>query len=335
MVAPVESERVTSSAHRAPLASAAALGAVSGLRTFAGVSGLALKGTWGRGGRTAALAAAAGEIGLDKLPMVPPRSDAPALAGRAVTGALVGRAIAGSRGAGAGAACALATTYGSERLRAMIGQRTGVPDALLGAIEDALAIGTAAAVVPSRAAPSDQHAGAAIDSVDSNGASPHIAVEQDPAPEASHLKAAVRGLAAAAVGTGAMTSVQMAYIKLSGGSASSAPAEVGQRIIKAVSGRQVPRKHQDVLNQSMHMLYGTAWGLPFGLLVGSLARRPSATASGLALGLCAWGTSLAQLPALDLAPAPWEQPAAALAGDLAFHLVYGTATAAVYQALDG
>jgi hypothetical protein len=327
---------MTSSPRRAPLANAAALGAASGLRTFGGLGGLALRGTWGGRRRAAALAAAVGEIGFDKLPMVPPRSDAPGLAGRAVTGALAGRAIAGPRGAGAGAACALATAYGSERLRAMIGQRTRIPDALLGAIEDALAIGTAAAVVPSRDAAPDapeQHAGAGTEAARSNGDTPHPGIEPDPPPEASPLKAAIRGLAAAAVGTAAMTSVQMAYIKLSGGSSSSAPAEVGQRIIKAVSGRKVPRKHHDVLNQSMHVLYGTAWGLPFGLAISSLGRRPSATASGLVLGLSAWGASLAELPALDLAPPPWEQAPAALAGDLAFHLVYGTATAAVYQAL--
>jgi uncharacterized membrane protein len=324
---------VPSSSHRAPLANAAALGAASGLRTFGGLGGLALRGTWGRRGRTVALAAAAGEIGFDKLPMVPPRSDVPGLAGRAVTGALAGRAIAGSRGAGAGAACALATAYGSERLRAMIGQRTGVPDVLLGAIEDALAIGAAAAVVPSRDADVEQQVVSAPDSAHSNGANPHAADDPDGPPEVSPVKAAIRGLVAAAVGTAAMTSVQMAYIKVSGGSSSSAPAEVGQRIVKAVSGREVPREHHDTLNQSMHMLYGTAWGLPFGLTLGSLRRRPSATASGLVLGLSAWGASLAQLPALDLAPPPWEQAPAALAGDLAFHLVYGTATAAVYQAL--
>jgi hypothetical protein len=37
------------------------------------------------------------------------------------------------------------------------------------------------------------------------------------------------------------------------------------------------------------------------------------------------------LPLLGVAPPPWRRPPAALARDLAFHLVYGTATAAALQ----
>ena len=50
------------------------------------------------------------------------------------------------------------------------------------------------------------------------------------------------------------------------------------------------------------------------------------------IGANVWAVSLAMLPALGLADAPWKQPPAALAQDLGFHLVYGFTTAAAYEA---
>ncbi len=131
-----------------------------------------------------------------------------------------------------------------------------------------------------------------------------------------------------------MTSVQVAYLKATGGEPSSAPEAVGRRIIKGVLGRRVPRRQRPALNQLMHGLYGTSWGLPFGLGAGT--RPPlSPAAGGIALGLTVWGTSLIELPALGLAPPPWQQSPAALASDLGFHLVYGTVTGVAFAVLGG
>lgn len=129
---------------RAALGDVAALGAISGLRTFTGPAILALRGRWGDGpvARLVPLGAV-GELVGDKLPAIPPRSDAPALLARIASGAAAGATLAGPRGAGLGAAAATATTYASERLRAVVGKRTGVPDPVLGLIEDGLAIGIA------------------------------------------------------------------------------------------------------------------------------------------------------------------------------------------------
>jgi hypothetical protein len=44
-------------------------------------------------------------------------------------------------------------------------------------------------------------------------------------------------------------------------------------------------------------------------------------------------SALAELPALGIAPPPWRQPPSSLAVDLGFHLVYGLATAAAFEAL--
>lgn len=315
-----------SQSDRRPPAAAAALGAVTGLRSTAGPAALGLRGRWGRNGRLVALLAATGEMTFDKLPVVPPRSDLPSLTGRMISGAFTGREVGGASGAGAGAACALATVYGSQRLRALIGERTGLPDALIGAFEDAVVIVVAAGATraaprhePTRAAPRHE---------------PEDPLDQpEPERRPSLLGAAARGLAAAAIGTAAMTSAQNAYLGLTGGAPSSVPEQMGRRIIEGGLGRRVPRKRRGALNQGMHMLYGTAWGLPFGLVVGSLRSRPRASAAGAALGLTAWGASLVELPALRLSPPPWQQPPGALVVDLAMHLVYGASTAAVYQVL--
>jgi uncharacterized membrane protein len=86
----------------------------------------------------------AGELIGDKLPMTPSRTSPPPLLGRAASGALVGAAlfVSGGRRAVAGgvlgAASAVAGAYASERLRARLGQLTGVPDPAVALLEDAV-----------------------------------------------------------------------------------------------------------------------------------------------------------------------------------------------------
>ncbi len=326
---------MTSSDSTSALRRAAALGAVSGLRTFTAPGVLAARGRWGRG-RVARVVpvVAAGELVGDKLPMIPPRSDPPSLLGRLASGAAAGSAAAGARGAGVGAAFAAATAYPSERLRSLIGTHTGVPDPVLGAAEDVLAIGisawssrgmggetSASPSVSAEAAPSPEP-----------GTPPPAVLTPEPPPRRP-VTAVARGVAAAAVGTAAMTSVQTAYLKATHGEPSDVPAEMGQRIIRGVLRRRLPRRRRPMVNQAMHAVYGTAWGVPLGLLAGSIRRRLPAPALGAAFGLSVWGTSLVILPALKLSPPASEQPPAGLAVDLAMHLVYGGAAGAAYAAL--
>ncbi|MGD9735278.1 MAG: hypothetical protein AB7V58_06680 [Solirubrobacterales bacterium] len=281
------------------LRAAAALGAASGARSFAGAAALALRGRPRAGwARAAILTLAAGEAVGDKLPLAPPRSDPPALAARLAAGAAVGAASAGARGARVGAAFALASAYASERARALLGERTGLPDPAIAVVEDAVVYGGACAAAAGR-------------------------VPGRPLP------ALLAGPLAALVGTGAMTGAQGAYYKLTGAEASETPREVGEKIVAALSGKSVPEDRRSALNTAMHVLYGTSWGLPYGLL----ARRRPGPASGLALGAGVWAGSLAELPAFGVAPPPWRQPPSALAVDLGFHLLYGLATAVAVEAL--
>jgi hypothetical protein len=289
------------------------------MRTFGAWTGLALRGRVpDRRLRAALLVAAAGEMAGDKSPWIPPRSDPAALAGRVISGALAGRLVGGVQGARVGAATAAATTYASERARALLGDRLGLPDPVLAAAEDALVVGLATAGAGSAQAGPDNgdsaYAGYSMRTGEDEAGS------AEPATTPSPVSAALRGLLAAAVGTAAMTSVQVAYLSASGGEPSSAPGDVGRKLI------DVPRDRRAAFNQAMHMLYGTSWGAPLGLLARS---RPI---NGLLFGAAVWGVSLVELPLLDVAPPPWRQDPAALARDLAFHLVYGTATAAVLNA---
>ena len=88
---------------------------------------------------------AVGEMIADKTPFVPPRTSAPALLGRAVSGALVGAELFSSEGrrrnSGAilGALSALAAAYAGEKLRSE-GARKGIPDPLLATLEDRLVL---------------------------------------------------------------------------------------------------------------------------------------------------------------------------------------------------
>jgi uncharacterized membrane protein len=134
------------------LGRAAALGAVCGARTFVAPTTLAVRGQLGGpNARRVLLVLAIGELVGDKLPSTPPRTDPPALIGRAVSAAVSGRVVGGTEGAGIGAAVAVAASFVLERTRRNVGKRTGLPDPVVAVIEDALAISTAAAVTASGA----------------------------------------------------------------------------------------------------------------------------------------------------------------------------------------
>ena len=129
---------VRSMAAPALLARAVGRGDVSGLRTtpFAPLGY----------DRTATILQAlmVGEMIGDKTPLVPSRTSAGPLFGRALSGALVGSALFASRkrpglsGALLGAVSALGGVYAADRLRSVTTQGLGLPDPLFGLLEDGL-----------------------------------------------------------------------------------------------------------------------------------------------------------------------------------------------------
>jgi uncharacterized membrane protein len=291
------------------------LGTVTGARTFLAPAALALRGRLAKAAKFAMPVLAAGEIVGDKLPMAPPRVEGPGLVGRVLSGALSGRVSGGARGARVGAAFALASTYPSQALRSQIVKRTPVPDVAIAIPEDLIGASLAAAA----STEPRPHVDGPKTGL-SDGFSAH---------QRGVVVAAGLGLVAGAVGTAAMTSAQKWVYGLTGGEGSEVPREVGEMILGRL-GFKVRKEQRPALNVAMHALYGTSWGLPFGIAFGR--DRPPGPAQGAIFGLNVWLVSLVKLPALGVAPPPWKQSPAALAQDLGLHLVYGTATAAAYEA---
>jgi uncharacterized membrane protein len=320
------------SAEGAGVRRAAVLGTVTGSRTFLAPAALALRGRLGMAAKFALPPLAVGELVGDKLPMAPPRVEGPGLVGRVVSGAFAGRVSGGSRGLRAGAAFALASTYPSQVVRGQIVKRTPIPDIACAIPEDIL--GATLATLssteprPDPASPSQTGETPGVDGPKTPATVEFPAHQQEGS--RGIVTAAVCGLAAAAVGTAAMTSAQRWVYGFTGGEDSEAPAEVGEKILGAL-GFKVKKEQRPALNTAMHALYGTSWGLPFGVLLGR-GERPPGSVKGLAFGFGVWAASLVELPALGVAPPPWKQSPAALGQDLAFHLVFGAATAAAYDA---
>jgi uncharacterized membrane protein YagU involved in acid resistance len=111
-----------------------------------------------------------------------------------------------------------------------------------------------------------------------------------------------------------------------------APAQVAKKAAEAVGhGRDITKKHVPLVTNLMHWGYGTWWGVAYGLLARRLA--PDAVSGAATLGGALWGVQYAELVPLGIAKPPWEYPAQEVALDLSYHLVYGAAVAATYEAL--
>jgi uncharacterized membrane protein len=142
----------------------AAIGAVSGLRSFTGpaiVSEAAHRKllkldktplaflSSGNAAKTS-IALAVGELVADKLPFIPDRTKLPSLMARFVTGAVAGAAIAGKRkrndqiaAAVVGGTAAIAAAYAGYQYR----RHVKLPAIVAGLLEDAVAVGAGAAII--------------------------------------------------------------------------------------------------------------------------------------------------------------------------------------------
>jgi len=107
----------------------------------------------GSGFATVSSIFAAGEFIADKLPMIPNRTDAGPLLGRALAGGLSGAVVCSAKrrsvlaGALLGAAAAVGAAYGAYYLRKRMGEKFHLPDMAVAVTEDAIvgAVGVALA----------------------------------------------------------------------------------------------------------------------------------------------------------------------------------------------
>lgn len=136
-----------------------------------------------------------------------------------------------------------------------------------------------------------------------------------------------KGLFAGAVGTVAMTVSSTLESKLRDRGSSSAPADAAGKVL----GVQ-PRDEAGEARFStvVHWSYGTSWGAVRGLLHAAGVDGPGATAAHFA---AVWGSAQVMLPALDVAPPPWESPPQEVLIDAFHHAVYAAFTSLAFAAL--
>jgi hypothetical protein len=297
------------------------------MRTFSGPAMLAAHGRIRGRARIGVALAAAGEVAMDKTPLATARTDIPALVGRVAAGGYTGREVAGAPGAAAASVAAAVGTYATWRIRGLVVETTGLPDPVIAVGEDLLAYGLAAASTRAdadagadgEAAPADAEVAASSSENPKRRDSPTV------------LRSAGIGLLAGLAGTAAMTIAQGAEFALTDAEPSSTPAEVAATLKRRAGRGRLRRRHRRAVNQGMHWLYGTSWGLPYGIVAAGGGVPPEV--SGPVFGLFVWGAGLAQLPALGVAEPPWKRSPASLASEAFFHVVYGIGAGAVVRAL--
>jgi hypothetical protein len=111
----------------------------------------------------------------------------------------------------------------------------------------------------------------------------------------------------------------------------SAPGQLGQMLERVIKRRPPPDKWARATTNVAHWATGIGWGLQYGALASRTSRHPWMRA--LALGPVAWLGGYAVLPLAHVYKPIWEYDARTLAKDLSAHLMFGTATSAVFAAL--
>jgi hypothetical protein len=160
------------------------------------------------------------------------------------------------------------------------------------------------------------------------------------------LGAVARGLIAGTVGTAAMDAFLYARYRRGGGTTrparwefseglswedAPAPAQVGKRLVEGLFQIELPESRAPLVNNVTHWGYGIFGGVQYGIVAGSLRKRP--VIYGLPFGATVWGSSYVILPAAKLYKPIWDYDRKTLAADLSAHLVYGLATAAAMSLL--
>ncbi|MEJ7798778.1 MAG: hypothetical protein WKF42_09790 [Solirubrobacteraceae bacterium] len=136
-----------------------------------------------------------------------------------------------------------------------------------------------------------------------------------------------KGLFAGAVGTAAMTVSSTLEAKLRERGSSSAPADAAGKVL-GVQPRDEAGEAR--FSNVVHWAYGTSWGAVRGLLHAAGIDGAKAVGAHFAT---VWGSAQAMLPALDVAPPPWETDPKEIAIDAFHHAVYAVATGAAFAIL--
>ena len=107
-----------------------------------------------------------------------------------------------------------------------------------------------------------------------------------------------------------------------------APGQVGRKIVRAVTGSDVPVEQAPALSNFMHWAYGVGWTAGYSLLG---RRRP--IWSGPAFGALVWSSDYVTLPLAGVYEPIWKYDVPTLWKDLSAHLVFGTVADATLRVL--
>lgn len=137
-----------------------------------------------------------------------------------------------------------------------------------------------------------------------------------------------RGLFAGLAGTAIMTVGQMIEMKITQRPGSTVPAEGVEKVMPV----KAPKSKQDKMKlaQMTHFAYGTAWGIPLGVM--NQAGIPAVLASISHFG-AVWGTALTMLPKQNLAPPVTEWDSKTILIDVMHHGIYALAAGLTYHAI--
>ena len=218
---------------------------------------------------------------------------------------------------------AVAGSYASWRARGLVVATTGLPDPVVAIGEDFLAMGFAAIGTRPDAEPELSRP--------TRRSTIRPRTRRPSRSRSSLLRDLGTGVFAGVVGTAAMTIAQGAEFVLTDAEPSSSPAQVVDRLKRKAGRGRLKRKHRRVANQTMHWIYGTSWGVPYGVVAGHTKVAPEL--SGPVFGLLVWGAALAHEPALGLADVPWKRSLASLGSEAFFHLIYGIGAGAAVRAV--
>lgn len=161
------------------------------------------------------------------------------------------------------------------------------------------------------------------------------------------LAAVTAGALAGLAGTAVMDAVLYARYRRGGGTEAfrgwefpktenwdqaSDPGQVAKRVIEGFTQRPLPDRWARPLTIAAHWAFGSAASVGYGVVAGSLRRRPRPT-DGIPFGVAVWLLGYVVLPQAGLYKQIWEYDADTLAKDLSDHLAYGVTTATVFSLL--
>jgi hypothetical protein len=147
---------------------------------------------------------------------------------------------------------------------------------------------------------------------------------------ATLAQAVGQGLAAGLIGTVAMTISSTIEQRVRRREASAAPAKATEKAL-GIASFETPAAERR-FSTLVHWGYGTSWGAARGALRAAGLSPGTATVGHFA---SVWGSALVTLPTFDVAPPVTMWSRSEIAIDVWHHLVYVSATALAYEALDG